>query len=147
MNLINQTIVITKILLLVILLSTISSCQKKDLTKDIGEVLTLCFGEKVYIADNGNNTEISFIDLVEDSICPEGARCVWAGRIVTELKINNSQTILLGFGDLLTQANPPVSNAKDFGNYKITLLDAGYGRKANKGVEKRYYVKIRVDKK
>jgi hypothetical protein len=132
MNLINQTIVITKILLLVILLSTISSCQKKDLTKDIGEVLTLCFGEKGYIADNGNNTEISFIDLVEDSTCPEGAR---------------SQTILLGFGDLLTQANPPVSNAKDFGNYKITLLDAGYGRKANKGVEKRYYVKIRVDKK
>ena len=147
MNLIKQTIQITKILLLAISFFTISSCQKKDLTKDIGEVLTLCFDEKGSITDNGNNTEISFIDLVEDSTCPEGARCVWAGRIVVELKINNSESIILGLGDLLTQANAPVSNAKDFGSYKITLVDAGYGRKGNKGVEKRYYVKIRVDKK
>ncbi len=126
---------------------TIFSCKKHDLAKEIGEELTLCFGEKGVIKDNVNQLDLEFIKLVEDSRCPERVQCIWAGRAVVELRINSTEIITLGNGDLIRATNSPFVNSVEYNNYRITLLDVSYGKKRNQGKEEKYQIKLRVDKK
>jgi len=48
----------------------------------------LAIGQKAVIA--GENLEIKFIDVMEDSRCPTGATCIWAGRVSVKVEIKDS---------------------------------------------------------
>lgn len=52
---------------------------------DLGEVFTLDFGESMACA-NCEAPSILFEELVEDSRCPLGYECVWAGQVIVQLK-------------------------------------------------------------
>jgi hypothetical protein len=136
-----------KIIVLLLLTLTLISCKKHDLTKDIGEEITICFEEKGTIKDNENQVELKFIHLVEDSRCPEGVQCIWAGRAVVEIRINSTYKITLGIGDLTGATNTPYVNFVEYNNYRITLLEVTYNKKKHQGKEEKYQIKLRVDKK
>lgn len=136
-----------KIIVLLLLTLTLFSCKKHDLTKDIGEEITICFEEKGTIKDYENQIDLKFIHLVEDSRCPEGVQCIWAGRAVVEIRINSTDIITLAIGDLTGATNTPYVNFVEYNNYKITLLEVTYKQKKHQGKEEKYQIKLRVDKK
>lgn len=136
-----------KFLITLLLTLTMLSCKKNDLKKGIGEDITLCFEDKGIISDLENQLEIEFINLVEDSRCPEGSQCIWAGRAVIELRINSIEEVKLGIGDLQSATNAPYLNRVEFGNYKITLLEVNYDKKRHRGNEEKYFAVLRVDRK
>ena len=35
---------------------------------------------------------ITFLEIVEDSLCPPGARCMWAGAAVIRIKVTRAET-------------------------------------------------------
>jgi hypothetical protein len=136
-----------KFLITLLLTLTMLSCKKNDLTKGIGEEITLCFGDKGIISELENQLEIEFINLVEDSRCPEGSQCIWAGRAVIELRINSIAEVKIGIGDLQSATNAPILNIVEFDKYRIALLVVSYDKKRHRGKEEKYFVGLRVDRK
>lgn len=136
-----------KLLITLVLILTVFSCKKKDEIVSIGTEMSLCFGNKGIVLDNENQLEIEFIKLIEDSRCPEGMQCIWAGRAVVELRINSKDVIRLGIGDLQSNTTDPYFNMVEYGNYNITLLSVNYNKKRQIGKEEKYDIVIQVDRK
>ena len=69
------------ILLLVIFITSFSFSQ--DSTK-IRKVGTPIITSKVYIGKSivVENFKIEFIEVIQDSRCPKGVNCVWAGEVL-----------------------------------------------------------------
>jgi hypothetical protein len=65
----------------------------------------------------GEDLKIAFVSVAEDSRCPEGATCVWAGNARVHLTARNSKDECAEF-DLNTHLQPV---EYDFGKYKIRL--------------------------
>ena len=65
----------------------------------------------------GEDLKIAFVSVAEDSRCPEGATCVWAGNARVHLVARNSKDECAEF-DLNTHLQPV---EYDFGKYKIRL--------------------------
>jgi hypothetical protein len=60
------------------------------LKADLGQEFTLAIGQSAVI--RGENLEIRFKEIAEDSRCPEGATCIWEGRVraIVEITENGS---------------------------------------------------------
>lgn len=137
-----------KLLISFILLSAFISCTKKDLIRGPGQEFSLCYNDEGNLVENNERQiMIKFSGLIEDSRCPDGAQCIWSGRAVVELKLNSSESIMLGIGDLQTGTTSPVAGFYEYDDYKITLLEVQYDKKRHKGKEKRYRIRLRVDRK
>jgi len=61
--------------------------------------------------------KIQFLKVIEYSICPADVNCVWAGRAIIELKINNDSIVKIALLD------NEIPNKITFQNYEIELLD------------------------
>ncbi len=65
-----------------------SACQASPATApshvEPGQEFTLAPGEAVVVDSPG--LRVSFERVIEDSRCPTGAVCVWAGQVVAEVK-------------------------------------------------------------
>lgn len=66
---------------------------------------------------DGEDLKISFVSVADDSRCPEGATCVWAGNARAHFVARNSKDECAEF-DLNTHLQPV---EYDFGKYKISL--------------------------
>jgi hypothetical protein len=65
----------------------------------------------------GEDLRIAFVSVTDDSRCPEGATCIWAGNGRVHLTARNSKGECVEF-DLNTTLNPVEYK---FGKYKIKL--------------------------
>ena len=54
-----------------------------------GEEFSLAIGQSASL--KGENLEITFLDVTEDSRCPSGAVCVWEGRATSSVRISGKQ--------------------------------------------------------
>ena len=70
---------------LVALLSVNSACQLGDIQASLGQEFSLAIGQKAQIT--GENLEIRFKEVSEDSRCARDVECIWAGRVVCLLEI------------------------------------------------------------
>ena len=77
-----------------VLLLAIISCQYITSSDDprLGEEFELEFGEQASLENR--ELSIKFTELLEDSRCPEGVVCVWAGNAKVALQINDQETTL-----------------------------------------------------
>ena len=66
--------------------------------------------------EEASGLSVQFIELVEDTRCPNGVECVSAGWVIIRIKIADSITLTLG-------TDSPDSESITFNNYKITLID------------------------
>jgi len=66
---------------------------KKTIDGERGMPFVLKVNQKAAIADNLNqrNLMVKFEEVVEDSRCPEGAMCIWAGQAIVAVSINGEQ--------------------------------------------------------
>ena len=71
----------------VCLLLLISSCiAGNEVEVHPGEEFSLKSGQIAVIS--GENLKIEFVEVTEDSRCPKGVTCIWAGRVVAKVKIS-----------------------------------------------------------
>jgi hypothetical protein len=104
------------ILLLALLIMGISPACMKSTPGSLGQELDLQIGQTVRLASE--NMQLTFREVTEDSRCPSGVACIWAGRATSLVKIvyGDSAYIVslteMGGSQLVTQ---------DFLNYKITF--------------------------
>lgn len=61
-----------------------------ELTADLGQEFTLSIGQSAQI--EGENLQVRFQEVIEDSRCATGATCIWEGRVslAVEIKDNGS---------------------------------------------------------
>lgn len=69
------------ILLIAILISSVSFSQDSTAIEKVETPIIL---SKVYLGKSvvHDNFEIKFIDVLEDSRCPKGVNCIWAGEVI-----------------------------------------------------------------
>lgn len=58
--------------------------------------------------------------LIENSLCPEDAVCIWQGRAIVELTIDLDTKVLLGLGNLI---NTNAVKKFEFNDYSIELVE------------------------
>jgi hypothetical protein len=76
----RRLVIIVFLVVVILLLSAFSSCvaTSGDISASLGQEFTLPLGQKVFI--ESENLLIKFDEVTEDSRCPRGTECVWAGE-------------------------------------------------------------------
>lgn len=67
---------------------------------------------------------IKFLEVVEDSRCPEGVDCIWAGRVIVKAKVTangKSEERLLTFGEV-RRGEEKNTNLYSSANFAINAL-------------------------
>lgn len=57
-----------------------------------GAEVRLALGQTVFL--EGTGLSITFVDVLEDSRCPQGMECFWEGRILALLRIGEEDIVL-----------------------------------------------------
>ena len=107
--------------LLLLLCATVLSAQKppgpaaRQRDARVKDAVSVRQGKEVKV--QGEDLKIGFVSVAEDSRCPEGATCVWAGNARVHLVARNSKDECAEF-DLNTNSAPL---EYEFGKYRIRL--------------------------
>src|SRR5687767_2722486 len=82
-----------------------------------------------------SNLTVKFVSLIEDSRCPEGANCIWAGnaKIKIEVSINGKKETF----EINTTVEPKVAT---FNGYAIELLSLTPVPKENIRINRNGYI-------
>jgi hypothetical protein len=126
------------------LLATTTAPQPASRTQEaaLGQEFELKFGQQVSIKEEG--LKISFSQVAEDSRCPTGVQCIWAGNARVVLKLNKARrrsTVM----SLNTGVEP---KQKSYGGYEVKLLELNPYPKEGAPIRKRNYVaKLVVSRK
>lgn len=67
----------------------------------------------------GTDLKLTFLSVAEDSRCPKGVKCIWAGNAKVRLSVRNSKDECAEF-ELNTNLKPV---EYDFGKYRFCLAD------------------------
>lgn len=62
-----------------------------DVKARLGEEISLHIGQSVVIT--GEDLEIRFVEVSEDSRCPKDVICVWEGRVVAVIEITSGNSL------------------------------------------------------
>ena len=76
---------------------------------------------------SGSKIKVKFMSLVEDSRCPEGTNCVWAGNAKIKVMISQGD----GAGETFEINTNLGARGATFGGYAINLTDLTPTPKAN----------------
>ena len=131
------------IIALACLLLILAGCSTdKDVKVNLGEEFSLNIGQTVLIVSE--NLEIEFIDVTEDSRCPKGVTCIWAGEVTAKVAINtrNSLDELLLTEPGLTDFPPEQS----FHGYKLTYHIEPYPQASVDIAKEEYRLHLKISK-
>lgn len=107
----------------------------------MGSVFTLPTGTTAQ-ADDGS-LRIVFNAISEDSRCPEGTNCMWAGEAVANITVSNSEGSETFNFKLQGKGDKPAT--KKFKGYTVNLVQITPYPKSGKKIEKQEYsAQIRV---
>jgi len=103
-------------------------------TFSLGDSFTLAVGQNASI--DGEDMTIRFIDVIADSRCPIGAKCIWQGEVACLVEITHSGT---GEEKVLTHRGLTQDLSKaQFGSYEFTFSVEPYPE-VGKEIEKSEY--------
>ena len=73
--------------LITVLMLPLAACGNTptQVYADLGEEFSLSIGQTAAI--NGQDLQITFEDVIEDSRCPSDVTCIWAGRVSCIIKL------------------------------------------------------------
>ena len=120
------------------LLSGMLSCKKKNFSSETRQQFTLRYSQTVEIKDapSGESFLMKFNKVAEDSRCPDGAMCFWAGNVILELLLDKNEKIRIS-PIIVTSPSPATSDTSGimvYKNFRIKLLDV----KPVRDVQSRY---------
>ncbi len=106
--------------ILTALLFVLAGCAEPNANEvveaNLDEEFILPVGAVVDIA--AANLRIEFVEVVSDSRCPSGAKCIWAGEASCLLKITQSG---LTYEKVLTQPGLSAPPTDTFAGYEVTF--------------------------
>jgi len=108
---------------------------------ELGTEVSLATGQSVSI--NGENLTIKFIAVTEDSRCPTGAQCVWAGRVICKVLITDSA----GSSEVLLTQMGGISDyvKQDVGKYRISFTVNPYPEVGKTIADNDYRLRLTVN--
>lgn len=109
-----------KLLTIPILLLLFAGCKNEGFQEPPNE-LTLQYQETVTKTIEDKDYTVSFRNIVENSLCPEDAVCVWLGRLLVQLDIDGVD-YSLGFGDLTTNADGEYASEIYVGGFTVSII-------------------------
>ena len=89
-------------------------------------------GQKIFTKDK---IKVKFLSLVEDSRCPEGVNCIWAGNAKILVEISNKRQ--KEKFEINTNLGP---KGATFGGYAVNLTDLSPTPKQGKTIDKKSYI-------
>ena len=105
----------SKCQLIIITFLSLISCAENEVT--LNKDFQVSEGENILIDNKGAELNLKFEEVIEYSLCPKNADCIWAGRVRIQITLNKNDTLLIG---LLDDENPTIIIYED---YEITLLN------------------------
>src|SRR5689334_11857043 len=122
-----------RILPIALLALALNACQASGAKHaSIGKDFTLAVGKSAVV--DGQNVEVRFVQVIEDSRCPLGLTCLWAGQVRVRLLVGGSEQ------DLLKGQSVGV------GAVRVTVLEVNPEPVGNQKIlPERYRVVVRVD--
>ncbi len=119
----------------VVLLSVGFACGPGDVEADLGQEFSLAIGQKAIIT--GEDLEIRFEEVSEDSRCPRDVVCVWEGRVACVLEITRG-----GVPEEITLTQPGLTDqpAREYHQgYIFTFNVEPYPEEAEKPIKSSEY--------
>lgn len=103
---------IRALVMLILLCTLFVGCNgSTSIEPTFGEAFKIKNGETLTFENE--KLELTFEELLEDSRCPEGATCVWAGNARIMLRVNDLET------ELNTYLDPKIT---DLSEYTVELI-------------------------
>ncbi|MFC2039159.1 hypothetical protein ACFLUG_05265 [Chloroflexota bacterium] len=102
---------------LIIAVLVLAGCSTDEDSVKPGEEFSLGIGERAAIA--GENLEIEFLEVIEDSRCPKDVTCVWEGRARCLVQFRTGDTT-----EKVELAEPGLSDdgsGQTWNEYRITF--------------------------
>jgi len=104
------------------------------------------YGQEVTVP--GHNFKIKFVSVPEDSRCPTGVNCIWAGNVRVLLHVSKAKSKPAKVELNLNPRDFPDGEAANYGNYKLKLLGVDpYPVDGQQRAAKDYTVRLSVSKK
>ena len=120
---------------LILILPLVVGCARAPAVPEarLGEEFLLAIGQEVHIA--GEDLQISFEDVTEDSRCPLNVTCIWEGRATNQVRITYAG---MAYGIELTEPGLTDHATEAFRDYRMTYHLKPYpGEMEN--ISKAYY--------
>jgi hypothetical protein len=92
--------------------------QSNTATGRLGQNITLKTGEVALI--QGEGVMLELVGVTEDSRCPQGVTCVWAGRVVATVRLGQSGA---QGEDISLSTQTKEAATKAVNGYTVTLID------------------------
>jgi len=134
---------------LVFCILALAACnfQKKHQPFQLGNAFMLKYGETAQL-ETDETVQIRFDSILDDSRCPQGVQCVWAGRAIVAITFfqqGQSQSSALVMGD---PGGTNYSKEAVFGDFTVTLFQVRPHPIAEQTIEqKQYFVQLVIVKK
>lgn len=129
-------------MLFIFLMGCTTSTQTQYTQAELGKEFQLSAGQTAEI--QAEDLYVQFVEITENSLCPEDVLCVWAGQATAKLKVWKTgqppEDVNLTLPDMDTAS-------KMVRGYKITFIDLLPHKKSTVQVElKDYAVKLKVER-
>jgi hypothetical protein len=105
------------LLVILLLLLSLAGCAWRPvkINASLGQKFSLSIGQSAEIM--GENLNIKFGEVIEDSRCPRGVTCIWAGKVTSVLDINHAGSL-----NRMTLTEPGLTDECSQDNYAGYLL-------------------------
>ena len=121
-------------------LFAISACSSDEVS--IGEDFSLHIGQSASI--RGEELQIKFLEVVEDSRCPTGVTCIWEGRVSCLVEITHRESLYSVALTELGLTNFPTDQT--FNEYQITYHVEPYPQAGIEITKDEYRLILRITK-
>jgi len=109
------------------------------ITVGLGEVFTIGVGQTAQIASE--DMEVTFIEVIGDSRCPQNANCDWEGVASSHIKITHEG---VDYSIVLNQPGLTEQASETFINYTVTYSLNPYPREGEEIPPKDYLLTLNV---
>jgi uncharacterized Zn finger protein len=115
-------------------------------TVRLDQNFVLRVGQEVLVAEQ--QLSVKFVSVPEDSRCPKGVNCIWAGNVRVQLQVTKTGSKPSKIELSLNPRDFPDGEASEQGNYRIKLVGVDpYPVKDQQLTAKDYAVTLSVSKK
>jgi hypothetical protein len=111
-------------------------------TVDLGQEFSLHIGESASI--RGEELQVKFLEITEDSRCPTGVVCVWEGRVSGRVEITYGKSIHSVF--LTEPGSTSWPSEITFEEYKITYHVEPYPQAGTEIAKEEYLLELTISK-
>jgi hypothetical protein len=111
------------------------------ITVGLGEVFTIGVGHSARITSE--DMEVTFIEVIGDSRCPQNANCVWEGVASSHIRITHKG---VDYSIVLNQPGLTEQASESFINYTLTYSLNPYPREGEEISPKDYLLTLNITK-